>query len=288
MTHDGSGRISRREALQRGALGAASLWAATRSQLAHAASRVPIGVQLYSVRKDCERDFAGTLRALKGFGYEGVEFAGYYGRSAIELRKLLDDNGLRCCGTHTGLETLEGDALARTIEFNQTIGNHFLIVPSIPEERRRTAADWKALAARFDELADHVAPHGMRVGYHNHEFEFRPLDGSTAWDLFIGGTNKAVVMQLDTGNCLEGGGDPVALLKRYPGRAASIHAKEFSKTKPDAFLGDGDVPWKAVFEACEVPGGIQWYIVEYEHESQPALPAVDRCLQNLRALRTPS
>ena len=95
-------------------------------------------------------------------------------------------------------------------------------------------------------------------------------------------------MQLDTGNCLEGGGDPVALLKRYPGRAASIHAKEFSRTKPDVFLGDGDVPWKAVFEACEVPGGIQWYIVEYEHESQPALPAVDRCLQNLRTLRTPS
>lgn len=285
MTHDSSGRISRREALQRGALGAASFWAATRSRLAFAAARVPIGVQLYSVRKDCERDLAGTLRALKGFGYEGVEFAGYYGRSAVELRKLLDENGLRCCGTHTGLETLEGDALARTIEFNQAIGNHFLIVPSIPEERRKTAADWKALAARFDELASEVAPHGMRVGYHNHDFEFRPLDGSTAWDLFIGGTNKAVVMQLDTGNCLEGGGDPVALLKRYSGRAASIHAKEYSKTKPDAFLGEGDVPWKAVFEACEVPSGIQWYIVEYEHESQPALPAVDRCLQNLRALR---
>jgi sugar phosphate isomerase/epimerase len=277
-------RMSRREALRLGAMGAASAWAATRAKPALAAGKVPIGVQLYSVRKECEKDLAATLEALKGFGYEAVEFAGYHGRTGPELRKLLDDNGLQCCGTHTGLDTLEGDALAKTIEHNRTIGNALLIVPWIPEERRKTAADWKKLAAEFDALAEKVAPAGMRVGYHNHNVEFGPLEGTTPWDLFFGGTKKQVVMQVDTGNCIDGGGDPVALIRRYPGRTASIHVKEFSKTRPDAFVGEGDVPWKAVFEACETVGGIEWYIVEYEHESQPALGAVDRCLRNLRAM----
>jgi sugar phosphate isomerase/epimerase len=275
--------IPRREALRLSAMGAAAAWAATHSKGVLAAGKVPIGVQLYSVRKDCEKDLPGTLQALGKMGYAGVEFAGYYGRSAAELKTLLDANGLKACGTHTGLDTLEGDALARTVEFNQAIGNKLLICPWIPEERRKTADDWKKLAAEFDALADKVAPNGMRVGYHNHNFEFTPIDGTTPWDLFFGGTKKAVAMQVDTGNCIEGGGDPLAVLKKYPGRAASIHVKEHSKTKPDAFVGEGDIPWKEVFEACEA-GGIEWYVVEYEHENQPAIPAVERCLENLRAM----
>jgi len=276
--------IPRRELLRMGAAGAAAAWAATRAKLGFAAGKVPIGLQLYSIRKDCEKDLSGSLKAVKGFGYEAVEFAGYYGQTATEMRKLLDANGLKCCGTHTGLDTLEGDALAKTIEYNETIGNRLLIVPGIPEERRKTADDWKELAALFDSIADKAAPAGMRVGYHNHNVEFVAMGGSTPWDLFFGGTKKGVVQQIDTGNCIEGGGDPIALIKRYPGRTASIHLKEFSKTKPDAFVGEGDVPWKAVFEACETVGGTEWYIVEYEHESQPALPSVDRCLKNLRKI----
>jgi sugar phosphate isomerase/epimerase len=276
--------IPRRELLRMGAASAAAAWAATRATLGLAAGKVPIGVQLYSVRHDCEKDLPGTLKALKGYGYEAVEFAGYYGRSAADMRKLLDDNGLKCCGTHTGLDTLEGDALAKTIDYNKAIGNRLLIVPGIPEERRKTAEDWKKLAALFDSIADKTAPGGMRVGYHNHNVEFVAMGGSTPWDIFFGGTEKGVVQQIDTGNCIEGGGDPVALIKRYPGRTASIHIKEFSKTKPDAFVGEGDVPWKDVFEACENVGGTEWYIVEYEHESQPALPSVDRCLRNLRKM----
>jgi sugar phosphate isomerase/epimerase len=276
--------IPRRELLRMGAAGAAAAWSATRARLGFAAGKVPIGVQLYSVRHDCEKDLPGTLKALKGFGYEAVEFAGYYDRTAADMRRLLDDNGLKCCGTHTGLDTLEGDALAKTIEYNNTIGNRLLIVPGIPEERRKTADDWRKLAALFDSIADKATPAGMRVGYHNHNVEFVAMGGSTPWDIFFGGTKKAVVQQIDTGNCIEGGGDPVALIERYPGRTASIHVKEFSKTKPDAFVGEGDVPWKDVFEACETVGGTEWYIVEYEHESQPAIPSVGRCLSNLRKM----
>ncbi len=279
MANDNS--FSRRDALR---LGAAALCAAAAPKVGLAGARIPIGLQLYSVRGECEKDLPRTLHEVAGMGYEAVEFAGYYGRSAAELRRLLDANGLKCCGTHTGLDTLEGDALPRTVEFNQGIGNRFLIVPGIPEQRRKTAEDWKRLAALFDALADKVSPQGMRVGYHNHNVEFSPLGGSTAWDLFFGGTKKAVVMQVDIGNCIEGGADPLALLKRYPGRSATIHIKEYSKTKPDAFVGEGDVPWRAIFDECETRGGTEWYIVEYEHENQPPLPAVARCLKNLKGL----
>ncbi len=275
--------IPRREVLRMGAAGAAAAWAAARAKLGLAAGKVPIAVQLYSVRKDCEKDLPGTLKAIKGFGYEGVEFAGYYGRSAADMKKLLGDNGLEACGTHTGLDTLEGDALAKTVEYNQTIGNKNLICPWIDEKLRKTADDWKKLAAEFDAIADKVAPAGMRVGYHNHNVEFTPLEGGkTAWDLFFGGTKKSVIQQVDLGNCIDAGADPVPLIRKYPGRTVTIHLKEFSKAKPDAFIGEGDVPWKEVFDACETVGGTEWYIVEYEHESQPAIPAVGRCLANLR------
>ncbi len=276
--------VSRRDALRLSAAGAAAAWVASKADATEVKAKVPIGVQLYSVRHDCERDLPGTLKAIKAFGYAGVEFAGYYNRSAVELRTLLDDNGLRCCGTHTALDTLAGDALAKTVEFNRTIGNALLIVPWIPEERRKTAADWRKLAAEFDALADAAAPHGMRVGYHNHNFEFTPIDGTTPWDLFFGGTKKSVVMQVDTGNCIEGGGDPLTIFRKYPGRATSIHVKAYSKEKPDAFVGEDDVPWKAVFDTLEAQGGTRWYVVEYEREKQPAIPAVGRCLANLRAM----
>ena len=275
--------MPRREVLRIGAAGAAAAWAATRSRLGLAAGKVPVGVQLYSVREDCERDLPGTLKALKGYGYQAVEFAGYYGRTATDMRKLLDDNGLKCCGTHTALDTLEGDALGKTIDFNKTIGNKFLICPWIPEELRKTAADWKKLATQFDTLADKVAPAGMRVGYHNHNVEFTRWRDDALGPL-LRRDEEVGHQQVDIGNCLDGGGDPVALIKRFPGRTVTIHIKEFSTTKPDAFVGEGDVPWKAVFEACETVGGTEWYIVEYEHEGQPALPAVDSCLKSLRKM----
>ncbi len=284
--HDGNG-LSRRDLLRLAGAGVATSLAATaapRKASATAGGRLPIGLQLWSVRFECEKSLEKTLAAIARMGFEGVEFAGYYGRAAAELRRLLDENGLRCCGTHTALATLLGDELARTIEFNQVLGNKFLIVPHLDEERRRTLADWKATAALFSDLAEKTAGHGMRVGYHNHDFEFRLLEGELLWDAFFGTASAKVVMQVDVGNCLAGGGDPIAVLRRYPGRAATIHVKEHSRSRPDAFIGEGDVAWKTVFEICETSGGTEWYIVEYEREGQPALTAVARCLENLRRM----
>ncbi len=249
-----------------------------------AAGKIPIGVQLYSVRHDCQKDLPGTVAAVAKMGYKGVEFAGYYDRTAKQLRQMLDGNGLRCCGTHIGLETLLGDSLAKTIEFNQTIGNRFLIVPGLPPERTKSRQAWLETARTFNEIAEKVKPHGMRVGYHNHTIEFQTLDGELPWDTFFGNSREEVVMQVDVGNALDGGADPVVYLEKYPGRAATVHVKEYSKTKPQAYVGEGDVNWKEVFGLLEKSGGTEWYIVEYEVEGMPPLQSIQRCLENLHKM----
>ncbi len=247
-------------------------------------ARIPIALQLYSVRDDCAKDLPGTLAAVAKMGYEGVEFAGYHGRSAAELRAMLDDLGLRVAGTHIGLETLLGDELARTVEFNQAIGNKFLIVPGLAEQYRESRAAWLRTAGIFNEIAAKLEPLGMQTGYHNHTIEFQPLDGENPWDTFFGNTVQAVVMQMDTGNAMHGGADPMPFMLKYPGRATTVHLKEYSTSYNTANIGEGDVPWADFFRVCETTGGTQWYIVEQENYALPPLECVRVCLENLRKM----
>lgn len=246
--------------------------------------RIPIGLQLYSVREDCQKDLPRVLEAVAQMGYEGVEFAGYYGRSAKELRKLLDQNGLRCCGTHTGLNTLEGDALAKTVEFNQILGNPYLIVPWMPHQKLASVEACKKTAQFFNELAEKVKEKGMYVGYHAHAGDFQKVGDQTAWDLFFSFCSPQVVMQMDVGNCLGGGGDPYASLEKFPGRSKTIHLKEHGGP-PGACIGEGQVDWKRLFQLCETVGGTEWYIVEQESYGQRTpLQTVQRCLENLKKM----
>ncbi len=246
---------------------------------------IPTAIQLYSVRDDCARDFAGVLKQVAAMGYDGVEFAGYHNLDARELRAILDGEGLRVAGTHTGLPTLLGDALPATIEFNIELGNRFLIVPGLSEDRRHSIDAWKKTAALFNTLADQVRPHGMVVGYHNHMHEFQPMNGEIPWDAFFSTTQSDVVMQLDTGNAMHGGADPVSLLKRYPGRAMTVHLKEYARDNDKALVGEGEVAWSAVFDQCERDGTTEWYIVEQESYPFAPLECAAKCLENLRALR---
>lgn len=246
--------------------------------------RIPIALQLYSIRNDCESDFHATLKAVAAMGYAGVDFAGYYGHDAQTIRGWLDDLGLKVAGCHTGLRTLLGDELQKTVEFNHVLGNHFLIVPWIPEERRRTRDDWLQLAELFNEIAARLKPKGMFTGYHNHHVEFSAMDGEVQWDTFFGNTVPEVVMQLDLGNALHGGADPLPILQRYPGRSRTVHLKEYSAANDKATIGEGDVNWTEVFRICESTGGTEWYIVEQESCADPPLECAERCLRALRAM----
>ncbi len=247
-------------------------------------ARIPIGLQLYSVRKDCAEDLPGVLKAVAEMGYDGVEFAGYYDYSAADLKRMLDDVGLEVAGTHIGLPTLLGDELAGTVEFNRTLGNRFLIVPGLAEERRNSREAWRQTAEIFSELAEKVEPEGMLVGYHNHHIEFQPMDGELPWDTFFGNASPKVVMQLDTGNAVHGGGDPIPFVERYPGRAITVHLKEYSATNDKALIGEGETAWEELFRLCETVGGTEWYIVEQESYAYPPMECVARCLENLREM----
>ncbi|HVX66011.1 MAG TPA: sugar phosphate isomerase/epimerase [Bryobacteraceae bacterium] len=246
--------------------------------------KIGLALQLYTVRDDCKKDLPGTIAAVGKIGYEGVEFAGYYDRTAAELRKMLDGANLKCCGTHIALETLQGDQFLKTVEFNKTIGNRNLIVPYLPEKYHTTKQAWIDTAKLFNDLADKAKEHGMRVGYHNHMFEFQKVDGEYLWDTFFGVTKKEVIMQFDTGNAREGGGDPLPFLKRYPGRAISVHMKEYSKTNKDALIGEGEQPWKELIETCRTTAGTEWFIVEQESYKFPPLKCADLCYHAMRKL----
>jgi len=276
---------SRRDVLKLGLSGAALCATGHAVSCSWAADqkKIPIGLQLFSVRKESEKKgFPAVLEAVGKMGYQGVEFAGYYGydKKPHELRKLLDDNGLKCCGTHASLVTVQKDQLQATIEFNQILGNKFLIVPALPSKytgSKQAVADCVKL---FDDIAAKVKEHGMRVGYHAHPQDFKKIGDQTEWELFFDGVSPEVVMQMDIGNCLAGHGDPYAMLRKYPGRAATIHIKDYPV---DALLGEGTVKWDEIFQLCETVGKTEWYIVEYESGTTP-LESVAACLKNLQKM----
>lgn len=282
--------VSRRSFIKQSGVVAAlaSVGSITRcaSQKAPVADKnIPLGVQLYSVRNECEKDLPKTLETIAKIGYQGVEFAGFYGYSAADLKKLLDDNGLLCCGSHTPFDALLPENFAATMEFNQTINNKYAVCPWIPEEKRVTLDDWKRLGAFFNELADKAAAFHIKIGYHNHDVEFKAVDGVKPWDVFAQNTNANVILQLDLGNAAIGGADAYQTLIAYPGRAITVHLKEYSATNPNAIIGEGDIPWNDVLKFCETQGGTEWYIIEEEKDVYPPLVAVEKCYNNFHALK---
>lgn len=265
-----SKNLPRRQFLQLSALGLAGAslglaGCATGKSSASAKKKIPVGVQMYSVRNECKADFAGTIEKVSKMGYRGVEFAGYWGLSAKQVRQLVDDNGIVTCGTHTQFADLLPDKLDATIEFNQIIGNKFIICPYMTG---KTRAEWLAHAEMFNKIADKLAPLGLFTGYHAHKHDFQLIEGESAWDIFFGNTKREVIMQLDTSNCVDGGADPVAELKKYPGRTRTIHIKP-NGGGAEAVIGEDKINWNGVFEVCETTGGTEWYVVEHETSKQP-------------------
>jgi sugar phosphate isomerase/epimerase len=274
--------LTRRDFLHRSALGVAgaALGGSLAAARAEASLKIPVGLQMYSLREQCKTDLPGMLAAVSKIGYKGVEFAGYHGRTAKELRKMVDDNGLVVCGTHTPYESVLPDKLSETIQFNLTIGNKFLIVPWMTAKSKK---EWLEKAALFNDLAAKLQPQGLFIGYHAHAHDFEKFDGESAWDIFFGQTKPTVIMQLDTSNCCDGGADPVAVLRKYPGRARSIHLKAHGGGA-DTVIGEDKVNWAEVFAFCETKGGTQWYVVEHESGSDP-LKAVAGCYEALKKMR---
>ena len=249
--------------------------------------KVPIGLQLFSVRGEYQKDLAATLQAVARLGYVGAEPWGYGGDKlewmgwpVQDVRRMFDDSGLKCCGIHLSTGALLGDNLTRTIELNQVLGNSFLIIAA--DKGRMSAIDSiMELAEILNTVAAKLKPLGMLTGYHAHPFDFVRFDGRTAWEILFSNTDQDVVMQMDIGNCARGDGDPIAMLKAFPGRAKSVHLKDYGGA-PEAVIGEGEADWDEIFRLCEIEHHPLWYVVE---EGGPDGLGFDVCARSLEALR---
>ena len=280
--------MTRRDALRLGGAAAASLVLAPATR-ARAATwkEIPIGTQLWCVRRQLANDIPGTLKALGALGYQAVELENAFGRSGPEWKAHLDAAGLKACGFHHRLSELQGDTLAASVAFNQAIGNRNLIIRSLPPAVYTSADLLKKTAQEVNDVAARLKAHGMRVGYHNHATDFGRLDGEYWWNRFADQTSKDVILQFDTGNASEMEGvRPQVLIKRNAGRTISMHVKPFSKKDPNAYLGADELDWPAIMTAAETVGGIEWYIIEYEKEGVPPLESLKANLELFKKLRS--
>jgi sugar phosphate isomerase/epimerase len=253
------------------------------------AKKVPVGLELYSVRGELAKDLLGTVSAVGKMGYEVVEFYAPYlewtPEKAKEVRSRLDELGITCRSTHNNGASFTDDGLKKAIELNKILGSKYLIMASAP---RATGLDsWKNVASQLTTIAATLKPLGLATGYHNHQVEWRRVDGQRPMDIIAAGTPKDVVLQLDVGTCVEVGEDPIAWINAHPGRIKSVHCKDWSKDRGYAVaFGEGDAPWKKIFEAAEKKGGVEYYLVEQEIAgAQGEIAMVQHCLDNWKQLK---
>jgi sugar phosphate isomerase/epimerase len=274
--------ISRRKLLGIAASAALSLRATTK--------KVPIGLELYSVRDELSKDLPGTLDTVAKIGYEAVEFYAPYflwtPAQAKQVRKQLNDLGLRCPSTHNGEASFTPDGLKKAVELNQILGSRYIVMAG--SSPIATVAGWKALGERITRFMEILTPLGMSSGFHNHETEWPLVEGKRPMDVLAASTPKEFMLQLDVGSCVAAGEDPVAWIKANPGRIRSIHCKDWAHWPFGGYrvlFGDGACPWTRIFEAAESVGGVECYLIEQEGSHYSPIDTARRCLATYRRLR---
>jgi sugar phosphate isomerase/epimerase len=162
----------------------------------------------------------------------------------------------------------------------------FAIVAAVPEEQMNSRDAVLGVVEIFNTAAEALKTEGIQVGYHNHGFDFKPLpeDEGLPWDIFFDNTAPEIVMQIDVGNALQGGADPIYYLEKYPGRARLVHLKEYAASHPPAAVGDGEVNWKDVFRVCETLHQPDWYFIEQEEKEYDPWESAERSLAYLRKM----
>jgi sugar phosphate isomerase/epimerase len=248
-------------------------------------AQVPIALQMYTLRNESASDFVGTLRKVAGIGYAGVEFAGTGGLNAEELRRALTDLNLQVAGSHTGLDELENN-LNAALDYNQALGNEFVVCPYLPRERRGSADAYRALGDVLNRAGQASRERGMQLCYHNHDFEFERFDGRYALDILYSVTDPELVKaELDVYWIKKGGPDPAEFIREYSGRCPLIHLKDMAADEQGSFaeVGEGIQDWDRIFEAAEAAGA-RWYIVEQDVCKRPPLASIAMSLRNLREM----
>ncbi len=265
------------------AISAALPWAFS----ARALASIPVGLELYSVRNELKQNLEATVRAVAQMGYQGVEFyAPYFDWSenqTKQMRKLLDDLGIRCFSTHNDSSFLGPEKIGRARDMNLILGSKYVVMASA---KPKPGPDgWKAVADSLNVAADQLEASGLKAGYHNHQREFTPDGSQRPIEILAKNTKPSVMLQLDVGTCLEAGSDPVAWIRANPGRIRSLHCKDWSPDPAKGYtvlFGAGSADWKNIFAAAESAGGVEYYLVEQEGSRFSELETAERCLKSFR------
>jgi sugar phosphate isomerase/epimerase len=246
---------------------------------------IPAGLELYSVRNELKKDPEGTVRAVAQMGYQGVEFyAPYFEWSESQtkqMRKLLEDLGIRCFSTHNDSAYLNAENISRARDMNLILGSKYVVMAS--SNPKPGLDGWKAVADSLNAAADKLEASGLKAGYHNHQPEFTVIEGQRPMEVLAKNTKPSIMLQLDVGTCLEAGSDPVAWIRANPGRIRSLHLKDWSPEPAKGYtvlFGEGRADWKNIFEAAESAGGVEYYLLEQEGSRFPELETAQRCLQS--------
>lgn len=251
---------------------------------------VPVGLELYSVRDELAKAPEDTIRKVAQMGYEVVEFYAPYfhwtDAQAKSMRSLMDSRGIKCHSTHNDEDYFSAESIDRARDLNLILGTKYMVQAwSNPKPH---LDDWKALADRLNGAAEKLAPAGLSVGYHNHDAEWKPVEGKRPIEVLAANTKPSVMLQLDVGTCLAGGSDPVAWIRSNPGRIRSIHCKDWSPDPDKGYkvlFGEGKADWKGIFEAAESVGGIEYYLIEQEGSRYGEMETATRCLAGFREMR---
>jgi sugar phosphate isomerase/epimerase len=234
-----------------------------------------VGLQLYTVREQMKASVPKTLAAVAKAGYKEVEFAGYFGHSADDIRKMLDDVGLVAPSSHIQMAQL-GTEFGSLLDYANRVGHEYLVVAWIDAEER-TIPGYTKIAARFNKAAHEADLSEVKFGYHNYSFEFTPLNGQVPYDLLLKECDPRIVkMEIDVFWMKQGGGDPVKYMERYPGRFTMLHVKDMGPAPKHAMMdvGQGTIDWKKIFRAGKL-GGVEHVFVEND-EAKDQIDSIKR------------
>jgi sugar phosphate isomerase/epimerase len=304
--------MSRRDFLIQGvtAITAAMLVSGNRSRLMADPLGRPVGLQLYTVMAQLQKDFDGTLAQVGAIGYKEVELAGFFGKKPAEFKKSLDSAGLHCASVH-----ISGDGgIQEAIDYATGIGAKYVISSIILPQRvvmppdkfnfktflatlsSLTLDDYKSIAERCNTMGEQAKKAGLQFGYHNHNFEFKPLPEETGYDEILKLTDPDMVkFELDCGWMVAAGHDPVAYLTKFPDRYRLLHIKDFKATATPSLaldarpvaaeLGRGHIDYRPIFAAAK-KSAVDWYYVEQEPPfvEMPALEAIKVDYQYLHSM----
>ena len=258
---------------------------------ARASTSIPIGLELYSVREALKLDLEDTVRAVAQLGYQCVEFyAPYFDWSDAQtkaMRKLLDDLGIRCYSTHNDEKYFSADNINRARDMNLSLGSKYMVMAY--SEPKSGLDGWRVIADELNAAAAKLETSGLKAGYHNHQAEWKPVEGMRPMEILAKNTKPSVMLQLDVGTCLEAGSDPVAWIRANPGRIHSLHLKDWSPDPSKGYqvlFGEGSADWKNIFVAAESVGGVEYYLLEQEGSRFGEMETAKRCLQAYKTVHS--